>query len=444
MKKFLLGLSVLAAVGVGAVAVFVAVASRDVPPPDEAEFRLERPEVAPEANAYTYFLQATNLLVETTNAARIVNYLAGQAEDDGELRELVAKNAECLALVKRGAECAICQMPAVESFDSESPFLTSWLKIGKVLSIQSRQARLAGRTEEASAAALTAARLGNLVQQNAESMIHYLVGETIANAALEQIVELAVDPKTPSAVLENLAKELDGLGPFDAGLARAFKAESRLAALTIDQLANGQIDLIDLLAFGNAERNFRTRLLNGIARSGYCFQPHATRGRIQDFYRKMIPDVSLPYARIDPAYGREFGRGWPDLLRPNAVGRLLRVLLIPPVGITMAKKCRTESLLSGARLAVACHRFDREQGRFPETLQELVPDFLAEVPRDPFDGAPFRYSAEKGLAWSVGKNLTDEGGSTRVASSDKERLASRDRSKAEDFVIELRAAEKAE
>ena len=57
---------------------------------------------------------------------------------------------------------------------------------------------------------------------------------------------------------------------------------------------------------------------------------------------------------------------------------------------------------------VACNRFAREKGRWPETLAELVPDLLSEVPRDPYDGAPFRYSAEKGLVWAVGKNLTDE------------------------------------
>ena len=100
-----------------------------------------------------------------------------------------------------------------------------------------------------------------------------------------------------------------------------------------------------------------------------------------------------------------------------------------------------ESLLAGAKLAVACHRFERERGRFPETLAELVPEYLDALPRDPYDGAPFRYSTEKGQVWAVGKNLTDEGGSTRVPGADKEYVASRHRRRAEDFVFELRPAE---
>jgi hypothetical protein len=40
----------------------------------------------------------------------------------------------------------------------------------------------------------------------------------------------------------------------------------------------------------------------------------------------------------------------------------------------------------------------------------LVPDSLPAVPRDPFDGAPFRYSAGRRLVYSVGENLVDDGG----------------------------------
>ena len=87
---------------------------------------------------------------------------------------------------------------------------------------------------------------------------------------------------------------------------------------------------------------------------------------------------------------------------------------------------------------MACNRFERNQGRWPETLAELVPEYLADVPRDPFDGAPFRYSAEKGLVWAVGQNLTDDGGSTQVPCSSKEYVAGRDRRRAEDFVFALR------
>ena len=434
MKRILSWTAAILAAACGGLAAFGWLASRDAAPPDETEFAVARPEVAPEDNAFTYFLDATNHLVETTNAQLVADFLAGKAANGEELRDLVERNAACLARVRRGTECAICWMPTTLSFDTEFPYLTSWLKIGKLLAIQSRLARLSGRPEEAADAALTEARMGNLVLNHAESMLHYLVGGALASQGLEALLEL------PAAA--DRAAALDGLGPFDAGLARALAAEGRYAEHVVGQLADGQIDVFDLVAFGNVERNWRMRLLGGILRSSYFFKPHAARWDLRDVFRQMIRDVSVPHAQIDPDFGRVFGRGWTEWIRPNVVGRLLRIMLIPPAGITLERKCRYESLLAGAKLATACHRFAQENGRLPETLQALVPEYLAAVPRDPYDGEPFRYSAEKGLVWSVGKNLTDEGGSTRVPGSEQEYVASRDRPKAEDFVFDLRPAAK--
>jgi hypothetical protein len=54
------------------------------------------------------------------------------------------------------------------------------------------------------------------------------------------------------------------------------------------------------------------------------------------------------------------------------------------------------------RVVVALYRFHRARGKVPATLDELVPEFLAEVPRDPFDLAPLRWDAAARLVISVG------------------------------------------
>ena len=439
MKRMLAWTAVILAAAVGGLAVFGWWTSRDEPPPaDEAKLAVARPDVAPADNAFTYFLAATNLLAETTNAQRVADFLAGKAPDGAELREWAAANAECLAQVKRGTECAVCSMPMVLLFDSEFPYLTAWLKIGRLLAVRSRQARLDGRWADAAADARTVARIGGLVLENAESMIHYLVGVAMSGEAFEQILALAVDPAVPAEDLRVLAADLDALGPYDAGRALALKAECRLAADLVDGFASGRIDWLDLMTFGNVERDFRKRLLGAIMRSPYFFRPHATLRAVRAKYRQAIRDAAGPYAQADLTEESKFGQSLLQLLRPNSVGEFFRLVAVVPAQKTLETKCRVESLLAGAKLAVACNRFQREQGRWPETLPELVPDYLGEVPRDPYDGAPFRYSAEKGLVWAVGQNLTDDGGSTQVPCSSKEYVASRDRRRAEDFVFALR------
>ncbi len=40
--------------------------------------------------------------------------------------------------------------------------------------------------------------------------------------------------------------------------------------------------------------------------------------------------------------------------------------------------------------------------------------FVAGLKLDPYDGCPLRYSAERGIIWSAGKDLKDGGGSPQV------------------------------
>jgi hypothetical protein len=52
---------------------------------------------------------------------------------------------------------------------------------------------------------------------------------------------------------------------------------------------------------------------------------------------------------------------------------------------------RTDAHLRCAMAALAAERYRRHHGRFPETLEQLVPDFLPAVPLDPKDGQPMGY-----------------------------------------------------
>ncbi len=96
-------------------------------------------------------------------------------------------------------------------------------------------------------------------------------------------------------------------------------------------------------------------------------------------------------------------------------------------------KTRFEAQATVALVSLAVRRFHLKHGKLPETLSELVPEFLDSLPSDPFDGAPLRYKKgiiklkkeqkkENGtneleyeangyIVYSVGENLTDDGAS---------------------------------
>lgn len=65
--------------------------------------------------------------------------------------------------------------------------------------------------------------------------------------------------------------------------------------------------------------------------------------------------------------------------------------------------------------AVACAGYHNQNGRYPERLADLVPDFLPAEPIDPIDGAPLRYRVDpdgSAVAYSIYTDLEDDGGLT--------------------------------
>lgn len=63
--------------------------------------------------------------------------------------------------------------------------------------------------------------------------------------------------------------------------------------------------------------------------------------------------------------------------------------------------------------ALACERYRLDHGTYPETLEMLVPDYLAQIPIDPMDGEPIRYRGEDdgaAVIYTISTNLVDDGG----------------------------------
>jgi hypothetical protein len=72
-----------------------------------------------------------------------------------------------------------------------------------------------------------------------------------------------------------------------------------------------------------------------------------------------------------------------------------------------------QTLINQARVACALERYRLVHGQFPESLDTLVPQFLAELPRDAAAGEPFRYRRTddgRFLLYARGADGVDDGG----------------------------------
>lgn len=436
-KKVLTAVLIVCAV-MAVLVIAVSIAGRDIPPPDVSDLALERIEIPAEENAYTWFDAATNVLYWPTNDFPASDILSGAITNDALVAEIVEKNTEALALIERGLQCEKLQAPEVTDMCTLMPYISKWRTMARVMALKSMHERKFGDCALAGYTCVGIVQLGGMIQDGSDSLIGYVVGLAVFHMGLDESRRLAATEGVGLAELAVLSEALVVVGALDGGLVNAMKGEYRVSDNMIGHLVQGEMTLFDVLGDGP---HISGRELCGM-KCGLIFQPNRTKQMFADFYRGMIRNAPLVYAEIDRGFVEEAdriieGSRLRMIAKPNVVGRILYALTVPAVDKVLDVKCRNETSVVATRLTVACRAYEVAHGTLPDSLEDLVPEFMAEVPADPFDGKPFRYLREKGIVYSVGIDLKDSGGSTLIPDGGSEDSPYRARWKAEDAVFEL-------
>lgn len=69
-------------------------------------------------------------------------------------------------------------------------------------------------------------------------------------------------------------------------------------------------------------------------------------------------------------------------------------------------------------VALALYEYRLREGKLPDSLDALVPDYFDSLPVDPYGGAHFRYQPHdehRFILYSIGSGFEDDGGTQRVS-----------------------------
>jgi len=146
--------------------------------------------------------------------------------------------------------------------------------------------------------------------------------------------------------------------------------------------------------------------------SGWFYQNELELSRLQQHW---ISDVVTPENhRVLTEKYREIDQSanvWSQ--QPNRPWNLFAKLFSPALGRTAIRSAREQISVDLARAAIALERYRLAHREFPESLDVLVPHFVAQVPHDIIGGQPLKYRrTDDGqfILYSVGWNQTDDGG----------------------------------
>jgi hypothetical protein len=97
-------------------------------------------------------------------------------------------------------------------------------------------------------------------------------------------------------------------------------------------------------------------------------------------------------------------------------------MAFPGISACVMKTAKIQSQLDLARVATALERYRLAHGNYPETLDALAPQFIAQLPHDIINGQPLHYRLSNDgqfVLYSVGWNETDDGGVAGLTANGK-------------------------
>jgi len=126
-------------------------------------------------------------------------------------------------------------------------------------------------------------------------------------------------------------------------------------------------------------------------------------------YNQVLDDINTPkwqQSQSDPVIE------WDDLSRYEEPYQGLIYSFIPVAGWERWSVDQNDAIRESLLAGIALERYRRVQGGWPASLEELVPQYLSDVPADPFTGQPVGYAVGDGgpVIYSVGVDRDDDGG----------------------------------
>lgn len=409
-KLLLAGVGVLVVL-VAAALVWLLWASRDIPPPDFSDLAFPFKSISDEANAHTWFQAAGNAVVWGEREKAVYEQLRGGTADVAAVEAVLATNAPALALLRRGLACTDCQPPLVTNSESIGAIrIQPLLDVARVLSLDQRWSARNSDFTRAMKDCLDLLRFGDLEVRQSTCLIQCLTAQAILGMGIGVSHDLVFSNGLDEASLQRIDEVLLSLDVGRAGMPNAMRGEFLFSSGIVEDFRLGHVpaDSPDM------QPALRSRWRKGDLPL-YLLKPNETRLFFAEGTRQGIRNISLTlkdmrFRDVEAELGLTEKNHLNNLWHGNAVGRVLIAAVYPATDRVVKQRCHMECDRAGLRLAIACQRYERKNGRLPAKLDDLAPEFIEAVPSDPFDGQPLRYSRERRIVWAVGENLKDDGG----------------------------------
>jgi hypothetical protein len=332
---------------------------------------------------------------------------AEQSKWDSELVEAtLVRNEAALELFGQVITQGPLRVSAYDLSTGPHSYLERFARLGALAKLDALRLLHRGETEKAVRAAIELIQFGEAVSHEMGDKMDFLIGLSIKNMASDVVATMARSVVVSVDQLLVLAPFLAQLEPNVESWRDTIRVEYSLVSADIDRVVSGDIsaDALGDREYSTQQDAFSRLLL----RCKYVFKPNETRLLASEACRRLISRAGQPFWTHEPFSSRLLG--WK--FTRNGVGQFYCAKWIDVLnGIERESAMQTFRARS-VRTIVAIRRYWAKSRAVPDFLEQLVPDFIAAVPEDPFDGKALRYVPSRRILYSIGSDLKDSGGSS--------------------------------
>jgi hypothetical protein len=238
---------------------------------------------------------------------------------------------------------------------------------------------------------------------NSPLLISQLVRMAIMNIEMQPIWEGLAGHKWSDQQLTELETELSKMD-FLADYELSMRCERAFAIASIENLRRTR----EMISF---DQNSEVTNKFTFMPSAFFYQNELSFARMHQQW--LLPIVDIDSRIVSPESMRQADQAIQAELKHYSPYKIEALMTGPAIDKAITKFAFAQSSVDLARVGCALERYRLAHGKYPQTLDALTPQFIAEVPHDIINGQPLHYQLRPDgqfILYSVGWNETDDGG----------------------------------
>ncbi len=327
--------------------------------------------------------------------------------------EILAKNQPALDLFSAAAQKKSFQIPSFadpSAVDRNSAFIAmnSWRQLSRLQAIRALSFSYQGKTDEALEAAVNISELGHKIVNSNTEPVGGLVGISMLNLGAQTILKILPYATISTTTLEGIAGRLQIASNNKTGYQNMYKFDYQYQ---ISDLPAQMKEALDS-ALADAKDEKTKKVLTNLYKPGFYYKPNESRNLYATLTRARIKGINncSNDSFIENLYLQS------QILQPrakyteNAVGKTFFITFLLSSGYKTVY-CRADMLNNVVLAELAIKNYKTQNGKLPNQLSDLFPNYLQELPADPYNRQTLHYNSQKQILYSVGQNGKDLGGS---------------------------------